>query len=161
MKQPRKAVRIGVPALVIGLLTLAALWRIGAPVRSGAPTAVKAEPLAPITRLGEVAAQNSIARRASLEGVRVREVTSPRTAWIDTGSAPLAAPATELVFAVLDPDVKRPADLAWEPGARVTLVGLVRPSPDEATAMRQWQIDAATAHDLHERGTYLHVTEIR
>jgi hypothetical protein len=93
--------------------------------------------------------------------VRVRELPSPRTAWIDSGSAPLAAPSTEQVFAVLDPDVKRPANLTWQPGARITLIGLVRPSPTVADAIRQWNIDEATAMELQQRGTYLHVTEIR
>ena len=47
------------------------------------------------------------------------------------------------------------------PGARVTVLGLVRAAPTEDTAMRQWAIDAATAAALRERGTYLHVTEVR
>ena len=46
-------------------------------------------------------------------------------------------------------------------GRRLTLIGLVRPAPDTATAIRQWHIDEATAKSLAERGTYLHVTEIR
>jgi hypothetical protein len=163
VNRPRKAIRIGVPVLVIGLLALAALWRVGSPPearREGEPAATR-EPLAPLTRLAEVASQNSIARQASLEGVRVRELPSERTAWIDAGSAPLTEPATERIFAVLDPDVKRPPGLRWEAGVRVTLIGLVRPSPDPATAIRQWGIDDATAADLEHRGTYLHVTEIR
>jgi hypothetical protein len=62
---------------------------------------------------------------------------------------------------VLDPDVKRADGVVWEPGARVTLIGLVRPSPPAAEAIRQWHIDDATADGLQQRGTYLHVTEIR
>jgi hypothetical protein len=65
------------------------------------------------------------------------------------------------VFAVLDPDVKRPGSLQWESGTRVTLIGLVRPTPPVAEAMRQWSIDETTALELQQRGTYLHVTEIR
>lgn len=160
MKRPRKAIRIGGPVLVIGVLALVALWRVGAP--AGAPKAsTPVAGLDPITRITDVTAATSVLRRASLEHVRVLELPSERTAWIDSGSAPLAAPSTERVFAVLDPDVKRPADLAWEPGARVTLIGLVRPSPAAVDAVRQWQIDPATAADLQQRGTYLHVTEIR
>jgi hypothetical protein len=160
MRRPRKAVRIGVPILVIGLLALAALWRIGAPADATRPAAASAR-LEPLTRITDVAAATSVLRRASLENVRVVDLPSPRTAWIDSGSAPLAAPSTERVFVVLDPDVKRPPDLVWQPGARVTLIGLVRPSPTAADAMRQWQIDDATATALERRGTYLHVTEIR
>ena len=164
MKRPRKAVRIGVPILVIGLLALAALWRVGAPADSRrVDTASPTRPavLEPLTRITDIAAGTSSLRKASLENVRVRALPSARTAWIDSGSAPLAAPSTERVFAVLDPDVKRPAGLIWEPGARVTLIGLVRPSPPAADAIRQWMVDEATASDLQERGTYLHVTEIR
>jgi hypothetical protein len=160
MKRPRKAIRIGGPVLVIGVLALVALWRVGAPVGTQKASAPAAG-LDPITRITDVTAATSVLRRASLENVRVLELPSPRTAWIDSGSAPLAAPSTERVFAVLDPDVKRSADVTWEPGARVTLIGLVRPSPAAADAVRQWQIDAATAADLEQRGTYLHVTEIR
>ncbi len=62
---------------------------------------------------------------------------------------------------MLDPDVKRAEGAAIAEGRRVTLIGLVRPAPDTATAIRQWKIDEATAKSLTERGTYLHVTEIR
>jgi len=160
MKRPRKAIRIGGPVLVIGVLALVALWRLGAPVASQPGTGSESR-LEPLTRIADVAAATSALRRASLENVRILELPSARTAWIDAGSAPLAAPTTERVFAVLDPDVKRPADLAWEPGARVTLIGLVRPLPTPADAVRQWQVDEAVAADLQQRGTYLHVTEIR
>ena len=51
--------------------------------------------------------------------------------------------------------------MQWEVGARVMLIGLVRPSPTPADAVRQWQVDEAVAADLQQRGTYLHVTEIR
>src|SRR4051812_45550663 len=118
MRRPRKAVRIGVPILVIGLLALAALWRIGAPADSS--HSGPAERFEPLTRIGDVTAATSALRRASLENVRIIELPSDRTAWIDSGSAPLAAPAAERVFAVLDVDVKRAAGVVWEPGARVT-----------------------------------------
>ena len=160
MKRPRKAIRIGSPILVIGILALVALWRIGAPVATQ-PGTGSASRLEPLTQITDIAAATSVLRRASLENVRVLELPSPRTAWIDSGSAPLAAPTTERVFAVLDPDVKRPVDLTWEPGARVTLIGLVRPSPTPADAVRQWQVDESVAADLQQRGTYLHITEIR
>lgn len=158
MRRPRKAVRIGVPILVVGLLALAALWRVGAPpgtTRSGETA------LEPLTRITDVATATGALRRASLENVRLVERPSERTAWIDSGSAPLATDVTERVFAVLDPDVKRAPGVAWDVGSRVTLIGLVRPSPPAAEAMRLWQIDENTAAELQKRGTYLHVTEIR
>ena len=162
MKRPRKAVRVGLPILVIGLLAFAALWRIGAPADRPRSTPSGPSPaLEPLTRIADVAAATSALRKASLENVRIRELPSPRTAWIDAGSAPLAAPSTERVFAVLDPDVKRPPGLEWQPGVRVTLIGLVRPAPAIADAIRQWNVDEATAAELQQRGTYLHVTEIR
>jgi hypothetical protein len=160
MKRPRKAVRIGVPILVIGLLALAALWRIGAPADTSRTDGAVAR-LEPLTRITDVAAATSVLRRASLENVRVVELPSARTAWIDAGATPPATSGSERVFAVLDPDVKRSADVTWQPGARVTLIGIVRPSPTPEEAIRQWQIDEATATDLQQRGTYLHVTEIR
>jgi hypothetical protein len=164
MKRPRKAVRVGVPILVIGLLALAALWRVGAPADAQRPGTTGSDTpgaVETLTRITDVQEATSVLRKASLENVRVRELPSSRTAWIDSGSAPLAAPSTERVFAVLDPDVKRPTILQWEPGTRVTLIGLVRPAPSFADAMRQWSIKEATALELQQRGTYLHVTEIR
>jgi hypothetical protein len=160
MKRPRKAIRIGGPILVIGVLALLALWRIGAPSDPQRENGT-ASRLEPLTRIADVVAATSVLRRASLENVRVVALPSDRTAWIDAGSAPLAAPSTERVFAVLDPDVKRAADMTWQPGSRVTLIGLVRPSPPSADAIRQWHIDEATAGELEQRGTYLHVTEIK
>lgn len=164
MKRPRKAVRIGLPILVIGLLALAALWRVGAPAddaRQDAAGGRREGPLEPLTRITDVSAATSVLRKASLENVRVIGLPSERTAWIDAGSAPLASPSAERVFAVLDPDVQRAADVPWQADARVTLIGLVRPSPPAAEAIRQWKIDDQTAAELEQRGTYLHVTEIR
>ena len=141
MKRPRKAVRLGVPALVIGLLTLAALWRVGTTPKATVAVAPAVRP-------------------ATLQDVRIRSLPSPRTAWVDAGSA-VALGQPDDVFVVLDPDVKRPPDLRWEPGMRVTLVGIVRPVPAPADAIRQWTIDESTTMELTRRGTYLHVTEIR
>jgi len=160
MKRPRKAIRIGGPILVIGVLALLALWRLGVPA-DGSRASGPGERLEPLASIGDVTAATSVLRRASLENVRVRELPSERTAWIDSGSTPLVPASADRIFAVLDPDVKRPAGLVWQPGDRVTLIGLVRPSPPAADAMRQWHIDEATAAELQQRGTYLHVTEIR
>ena len=83
----------------------------------------------------------------------IREVTSPRTFWIGDGD--------EAAFVVLDPDVRRGPDVRIARGARVTMIGLVRPAPAPSEAMKQWAIDAATAEALEKRGTYLHAVEIR
>ena len=137
---------------------MVALWRVGPPVVEPATTGTSGTVVpravaAPLTTLAEVLAANA-GRQASLESVEVREITSPRTFWIGTD-------AGERAFVVLDPDVKRAEGETIATGRRLTLIGLVRPAPDTATAIRQWQIDEATAKSLAERGTYLHVTEIR
>ena len=138
-------VRLGVPALIVAGLAVIALWRVGAPAGGD----------------GIVGTAGSVTPTpvARLEDVRVREVTSPRTFWIGSTDQ-------DRSFVVLDPDVKwtgepvaspRPA---LEPGQRLTLVGIVRPSPAAAQAMQQWRIDEATARSLVEHGTYLHATEV-
>jgi hypothetical protein len=65
------------------------------------------------------------------------------------------------VFVVLDPDVKRAAEVALGEDSRVTLVGLVRRAPGPDVAARQWLIDAETAERVRDGGVYLHVTEVR
>lgn len=150
-RRPR-AVRLGVPALFVAILTFVALWRVGAPPplsNAGSPPEV----LEPLTQIAEVLAANSIDRQASLERVIIREIPSPRTLWIGADG--------ERVFVVLDPDVKNLSGAPLRPGASVTLLGLVRAAPTEDTAIRQWAIDTATAAALQDRGTYLHVTEVR
>ena len=154
-RRPR-AVRLGIPAGFVAILTLVALWRVSAPVApaaDGASSSSRPTPLAPLTQIAEVLGDNTIGRRASLEHVLIRQVSSPRTFWIGSDN--------ERVFVVLDPDVKNPYAVAVQPGARMTLVGLVRAAPTEDVAMRQWQLDQETAKTVRERGTYLHVTEIR
>ena len=153
-RRPR-AVRLGIPALFVGILAFVALWRVTAPVApsldgTSSPPAV----LGPLTQLAEVLAGNAIGRQASLEHEIIREAPSSRTLWIGTND-------DERVFVVLDPDVKNLAHVPLRAGSSVRLLGLVRAAPTEETAMRQWAIDAATARRLRERGTYLHVTEIR
>ena len=152
-KRPR-AVRLAIPATFVAVLTLVALWRVSAPMAptSGSATS-PSQPLQPLTQIAEVLADNSIGRRASLEGVVVREIPSPRTLWIGTGD--------ERVFAVLDPVVKNPSLVSVQVGSRLTLIGLVRAMPPEETAIRQWALDPAAAKAAREHGTYLHVTEIQ
>jgi hypothetical protein len=136
---------------------LVALWRLGTPThdtQEPASDTAKATPLEPLTNLAEVLADNSVGRRASLENVGIEETPSARTLWITGGGA-------DRVFAVLDPDVKNSEQTALAPGGRVTLIGLVRPSPKADVAIRQWILDPATAQTVEEGGTYLHVTEVR
>jgi hypothetical protein len=128
------AVRLGIPALIVAILAVIALWRV--------PPARDQE--------REIAIAGTTG--ASLEDVRVREVTSGRTFWIGSEDMP--------TFVVLDPDVKRFGITEVKPGMRVSLTGLVRPAPEPAKAMQQWTISAAAASALQELGTYLHATEI-
>jgi hypothetical protein len=152
-RRPR-AVRLAIPAAVVAVLTLVALWRVTAPVAPASDSAARRpQPLEPLTQLAEVLAENSIGRRASLERVVVSDIPSPRTLWIGTGD--------DRVFAVLDPVVKNPSSVPVQVGSRLTLIGLVRAMPPEETAIRQWALDPAAAKSAREHGTYLHVTEIR
>jgi hypothetical protein len=151
-KRPR-AVRLAVPAAFVAILTFVALWRVSAPVVPASGTSAEREPLAALTQIAEVLADNSIGRRASLEQVVIRGVASPRALWIGGDD--------DRVFVVLDPDVKNASHVPIRAGERVTLIGLVRAAPSEDEAIKQWALDSATAKTVHERGTYLHVTEIR
>jgi hypothetical protein len=156
MTRRRNVVRLGVPGLIVAGLAVVALWRVGAPAndpRAVGTTGRAAAPSRPLTAIVEVLSANAVGRQASLERVAIREVTSPRTFWIGTGE--------ESSFVVLDPDVKRSPDTRITRGARVTLIGLVRPAPVPAVAVRQWNIDPATADFVKQRGTYVHATEIR
>ena len=152
-RRPR-AVRLALPGTIVAILTFIALWRVTAPTVPGAdggPSRV--DPLAPLTQIADVLVNNSIGRQASLENVTIREVVSPRALWIGEDD--------HRVFVVLDPDVKNPSSVPVRPGTRATLVGLVRAAPSAEDAIRQWALDPATAKALHDRGTYLHVTEIK
>ena len=152
-KRPR-AVRLALPATIVAILTFVALWRVTSPTAPAAGSkSSPLEALGPLTQIAEVLADNSIGRQASLEKVVVREIVSPRALWIGEDD--------HRVFVVLDPDVKNPSGVRLTPGSSVTLIGLVRVAPSQEEAIRQWSLDAATAKALHERGTYLHVTEIR
>jgi hypothetical protein len=152
-KRPR-AVRLAVPATVVAILTFVALWRVSAPVVPASGNRADPEPLAALTQIAEVLADNSIGRRASLEHVVIRDVASPRALWIGEDK--------ERVFVVLDPDVKNASQVPIRAGERVTLIGLVRVAPQEdESRSTQWALDPATAKTVRERGTYLHVTEIQ
>jgi len=151
-RRPR-AVRLAIPAAFVAILTFVALWRVGAPVVPASGKRAEPEPLAALTQIAEVLADNSVGRRASLEQVVIQNIASPRALWIGADE--------ERVFVVLDPDVKNASHVPLRAGVRVTLIGLVRAAPSEDEAIRQWALDPATAKVVRERGTYLHVTEIR
>jgi hypothetical protein len=154
-RRSRRAIRLGIPGLIVGILAFAALWRVGTPTSrqsTGAPTQ-KPAPLPPVSSPPEVLFPASVGRRAVLERVAVDTIPSARTLWIGADG--------QRVFVVLDPDVKRIDDARVVAGGRVTLIGLVRRAPTADTAMRQWALDADTARTVEQVGTYLHVTEVR
>ena len=157
----RAVVRLGIPALIVAALAVAALWRVGPPPRekptgpvatSGTSTAKSITE--PVKTIAEVMSNNAIGREASLEHVRIREMVGERFYWIESGDQ-------KPVFVVLDPDVKRTTETTLRPGARVTLVGIVRPMPMSGQIEQQWHLPEAAAVVIAGSGTYLHVTEIR
>jgi hypothetical protein len=155
----RAAVRLGVPALIVAGLAVAALWRIGRPPQQhttdvAGTTGPAAAITEPVKSFAELMSNNAIGREASLEHVMVRERVGDRFYWIGSGDE-------RPVFVVLDPDVKRTTETTLRPGARVTLIGIVRPAPAAPQAEQQWHIPPATAALVADSGTYLHVTEIR
>jgi hypothetical protein len=122
-----------VPALIVTVLALAALWRVGTPPE-GEPGAAGTIGLNPD-------------RRALLERVQVRQLTSEHTFW--AGSLD-----DEPVFIASD----RPVRL--EPGSAVTIEGRVEAAPEVEAARRRWGIDEATARAVRERGVYVRATRI-
>ena len=132
-KRRRRAAVLGVPAAIVAVLALAALWRVGTPP-DGEPGAAGTIGLNPD-------------RRASLERVQVRQLTSEHTFWA-------GALDDEPVFVVAD----RP--LRLEPGSEVTIEGRVEAAPDVDAARRRWGIDEATARAVRERGVYVRASRI-
>jgi len=154
-------VRIGIPGVIVAALAIVALWRIGPPPQQKASAAVGttgSTPARAITQpvktLAELLTTNAVGREASLEHVRIRERVADRFYWIGSGDE-------RPVFVVLDPDVKRATATTLRPGARATLLSIVRPVPAAEEAERQWHLPPATATLVADSGTYLHVTEIR
>ena len=155
----RAAVRLGVPAMIVAALAVAALWRIGRPpqqsVLDAAPTSGAVPAITePLKSVAELMSQNAVGREASLEHVTIRERLGDRFFWIGTGDQ-------RPVFVVLDPDVRRSTEVTLRPGAQLTLVGIVRPVPTASEAERQWHVPSAAAAVIADSGTYLHATEIR
>jgi hypothetical protein len=155
-RRRRRAVRLGIPALVIGVLSFVALWRVGVvptTLEPGAAPSRRPAPLPPLTSPPDVLVPESIGRQALLERVAISTIPSARTLWVGANGIRL--------FIVLDPDVKRSHEARVVEGGRVTLVGLVRRAPSADVAMRQWRVDAETARTVETAGIYLHVTEVR
>jgi hypothetical protein len=157
----RTVVRLGIPAVIVAVLAIAALWRVGRPPQEKASDAVAttgtspAKPITePVKTIAELMSNNAIGREASLEHVSIRERVGDRFYWIESG-------AEKPVFVVLDPDVKRTTETTLRPGARVDLIGIVRPVPMVEQIEQQWHLPEAIATIVAGSGTYLHVTEIR
>ncbi len=154
----QRTVQVAVPALIVGALMFAALWRVSVPSQRATDTTVAAArpavSLPALTETADLLAADAVGRRASLENVPIRAVPSARTLWVGTSDP-------GRLFVVLDPDVKRSHEARVVEGARVTLIGLVRQSPAPEVAIRQWSVDPDTAQTVRDGGTYLHVTEIR
>jgi hypothetical protein len=157
----RAVVRLGIPALIVAALAVVALWRIGPPPQQKTDAAVATTGTSaakaitePVKTIAEAISTNAVGREASLEHVRIRERVGDRFYWIGSGDE-------RPVFVVLDPDVKRTTGTTLRPGARVTLIGIVRPVPTADEAQRQWHLPASVATVIADSGTYLHVTEIR
>ena len=152
----RRAVRLGMPALFVAALAIAALWRVGPPpaTQTAVGTTGSAPADNPLTRVADTLLANAIGRKASLEDVVIREITTPATFWV-------GAIDEEPVFAVLATSATRAPGLDIQEGTEVTLIGVVRPAPDAQDAMSRWHVDARTAAAIRKIGTYLEVTEVR
>jgi hypothetical protein len=132
-RRHRKAVVLGVPALMVAALALAALWRVSTPPGSepGAAGTIGLNP----------------ERVATLERVQVRQLTSSRTLWV-------GATDDDPIFVVSDRPVR------FEPGAEVTITGRVEAAPTEAVAVRDWGIGQSTAREVRARGVYIRASRI-
>ena len=132
-KRRRRAAVLGLPAAIVAVLALAALWRVGTPP------------------VGESGAAGTIGlnpdRRASLDHVQVRQVTSEHTFWAGTLD-------DEPIFIVADRPIR------VEPGSEVRIEGRVEAAPDVDAARRRWGIDDATARAVRERGVYVRASQI-
>jgi hypothetical protein len=133
-RRRRRAVVLGVPALVVALLTLLALWRVGTP-RGGEPGSAGTMGL-------------DVERRASFDRVTVRQLTSSRTFWA-------GAIDEDPIFVVVSTPFRA------EPGSEVSIEGRVEAAPPIEVARREWNVDEATARAVHERGVFVRAREVR
>jgi hypothetical protein len=132
-KERRKRVVLGVPAVIVGVLTIVALSRVsGVPGREAGAT-------------GTMGLNPD--RRATLERVEVRQLTSERTFWV-------GAAGEDPIFIVSDRPVR------FEPGAEVTITGRVEAAPADGVAARDWGVGEATVRQVRERGVYVRALRI-
>src|SRR5258705_11679534 len=89
----RAVVRLGVPALIVAVLAIIALWRVGPPPQQKADGAVATAGTSPakaitepVKTVAELISNNAVGREASLEHVTIRERVGDRFYWIGTGS---------------------------------------------------------------------------
>lgn len=151
----RAVARLGVPGLIVAVLTLVALWRVGPPPdehRAASTADRDTARLEPLTTLADVLAENAVGRRASLRNVPVRQLTSDSTFWAGEVDA-------DPVFVVVERNARRQRRV-FEPGTRLTLVGTVEPAPDPREAMRAWRVDGSTARAVKDAGVYLRAIEV-
>src|SRR6185437_14343833 len=76
----RAVVRLGIPALIVAALAVAAVWRVGLPPQQKANPAVATTGTSPakaitepVKTVAELVSNNAIGREASVEHVRIRE----------------------------------------------------------------------------------------
>ena len=136
MARRRHAVRLGIPALIVAVLALVALWRIAPP----------REPLRPVATSGD-------STRAAIERIPIRQVTSATTFWAGRIDEPP-------VFVVVAADATRGSKVTLRAGVDVSLVGVVHPVPAEADMIGRWGIDAPTAKSVRQVGTYIEATQV-
>jgi hypothetical protein len=152
-RRPR-AVRLGIPGAIVGVLAIVALWRLGGTPPSGNRGQAAAPVSAPITAVVDLVAHNTIGRQASLDRVQVGEMVSARAFWIGTSDE-------KAVFAALDRAAAVPAGLVIAQGTHIAITGVVQPASDAAAVASRLGIDAATAAAVARQGTYLLVTAVR
>src|SRR5947207_4363744 len=87
----RAVVRLGIPALIVAVLAIVALWRVGPPPQKAdaaiattgtSPAKAITEP---VKTIAEAISTNAVGREASLEDVRIRERVGDRFYWIGSG----------------------------------------------------------------------------
>ncbi len=146
-RRPR-AVRLGVPAAIVLILAVVALWRVQTPGEEARPTSPAI--LKPIATLVDVLADNTVGREASIERVPVLSVVNERLFLAgDFDHTP--------VYVTIDPSVTA----AVKPGERVTLIGRVEAAPDAAVAEHDWGVDEGVARAIRGAGVYLNAREVR
>ena len=146
-RKRQRALKFVVLGAAVAALTFVALWRVAAPRATGVPAGPAQRP---DTAGGT---PQPLGRPIVLEAADITEIPSARTLWVRDAVGGMR-------FVVLDPDVKRTGEPALQPGARVTVVGLVRALPRPETAARQWSIDEAMLARLAGQD-YVYATEIR